>query len=299
MTDNSSDAAAFLEGFLMRFNYSIAGIGICCELPFELKVLEESVPFLVKKADIFCDVKVSFFEETEISKPKDKGTWKLNRLFYSISDGEEVYYFPNKSKPPYACAVYGKRHINIAYTRNAVSFMEYSRDFVDHLSLERLLLNHHGLIVHASFIRWRNCGIIFSAPSGTGKSTQADLWIKYEKAECLNGDRTGIRKSDGRWNAYGLPYAGTSGIYRNESAPLTAIVMLGQGKENTVRRLSPVEAFKALYPETLIHQWDSEYVREASAYILELVKDVPAYRLTCLPDEGAVRILKEELIREV
>ena len=56
-----------------------------------------------------------------------------------------------------------------------------------------------------------------------GKSTQADLWNKYEGCEIINGDRSAITKKDGVWNAYGLPFAGSSRIYKNVKNPIKCV----------------------------------------------------------------------------
>ena len=84
-------------------------------------------------------------------------------------------------------------------------------------NIEQVLNSYNTFLLHSSFIKWKDKAILFTAPSGTGKSTQADLWEKYENAEIINGDRSGIRKMDGKWTAYGLPIAGSSGIYKNIS----------------------------------------------------------------------------------
>ena len=91
------------------------------------------------------------------------------------------------------------------------------------LAMELVLIINQGFQLHASVINWKDKGILFSAPSGTGKSTQADLWKKYEGAEVINGDRALIRKEKGDFTVYGYPYAGTSKIYTNFSAPIKAI----------------------------------------------------------------------------
>ena len=98
------------------------------------------------------------------------------------------------------------------YVRGMESYMNHSHNLCDLLGLETLLLKYDGLLLHSSFIRWRGEGILFSAPSGTGKSTQADLWVKYEDAEILNGDRAGtsllrasmdgVRSAAGRFFLY-------------------------------------------------------------------------------------------------
>ena len=159
-------------------------------------------------------------------------------------------------------------------------------------------MRQQALILHASFIKWRKKGILFSAPSSTGKSTQADLWQKYLGAEIINGDRAGIRKKDGVWRAYGLPYAGSSKIYRNESATLSAIVVLEQAEENCICPLGKTEAVARLLPEFSLHRWNATFMNEAMDLIAEIVEDVPVYLLKCRPDKQAVEILRETIEKE-
>ncbi|MEE1312349.1 MAG: hypothetical protein UHS41_01185, partial [Lachnospiraceae bacterium] len=154
------------------------------------------------------------------------------------------------------------------------------------------------LLLHSSFIRWNSQGLLFSAPSGTGKSTQADLWVKYEGAEIINGDRAGLRKLDKGWTAYGLPYAGSSGVYRNESAPVKSIIVLRQAKENRIRPLGPAEAVRYLYPEITVHQWDSDFVKQVMDLLTDLVLNIPIYLLECLPDQGAVDLVKRTIFEK-
>ena len=126
--------------------------------------------------------------------------------------------------------------------RGMNSVSGYSRMISDHIGMETLFLRKNCLMLHAALIRWQGKGILFTAPSGTGKSTQAGLWEKYEEADILNGDRAAVRKDkNGCWQAYGLPYAGSSGIYRNEKAPVSAIIVLRQAYENRIQRLGMLE----------------------------------------------------------
>lgn len=283
----------------MRFLYSIAGIVLKGETPYDLTLQEESIPFLIQYADVSnFNVEIEFNKLSSIQTPDSKGMKKGNRLYCRKDDSEIVCFYPPKDDLPYACVHHAKNKLRIDYTEASVPYINYSHNLIDLISLEMLMLDYHGIIIHSSFISWRNRGIIFAGPSGSGKSTQAGLWSQYEQAECLNGDRTGLRKAEGSWISYGLPYAGSSGIYRNESAPLAAVIILRQGKENVVTKMKPSEAFRAIYPETLIHQWDKSYVKAAAEYITALVTDVPVYLLSCRPDRGAVSVLRDELVKE-
>lgn len=152
------------------------------------------------------------------------------------------------------------------------------------------------MILHASFVSTRYGGLLFSGVSGIGKSTQADLWQRYEGAELLNGDRTVLRRIDGVWTAFGSPYAGSSNCFVNESRPVRAIVLLSQGSACSLRRLSPAAAFRGLYAGMTVNLWDDRYVARVCDLLAAL--DVPVYALTCTPDRAAVDCLKAELEHE-
>ena len=115
----------------------------------------------------------------------------------------------------------------------------------------------------------------------------------------INGDRSAIRKVDGVWRSYGLPYAGSSNIYKNISSPIGAIVILRQGKKNEIRKATKLEAFKYIYSETTVNIWDEEFVNRTSGIIEGLIKEVPVYIYYCLPDKSAVYKLKGVLEEEV
>ena len=162
-------------------------------------------------------------------------------------------------------------------------------------ALEQLLLRHQAFQLHASVIEWQGKGILFSAPSGTGKSTQAELWRIHQDASIINGDRAMIRLHEGQYRVYGSPYAGASGIYTNQNAPIQAIVVLSQAPENRLERLSPMVAFNKLYRECTVLSWDADFVDGLSNLLIDLVQNVPVYHLACRPDADAVETLKREL----
>lgn len=163
------------------------------------------------------------------------------------------------------------------------------------LSMEQMLLEHDVFQLHASVIDWQGRGILFTAPSGTGKSTQAELWRKHEGVRVINGDKAMIRKEGDSYKVYGSPYAGTSGIYTDLSVPIHAIVVLSQAPENRVERLGGAAAFRKLYRETTIPSWNQAFVEKISGILLELMAHVPVYHLACRPDKEAVEVLKAEL----
>ena len=138
-------------------------------------------------------------------------------------------------------------------------------------------------------------GILFSGPSGIGKSTQAALWQRYAGAEIINGDRALVRPDTG--TVSGVFYAGTSGISRNVTAPLQAVVLLEQGSENRITALRPQEAFARLLSQCAYYQRDAASAARMTELAAQLVTNVPVRQLTCRADGDAVRALEEELRR--
>ena len=165
------------------------------------------------------------------------------------------------------------------------------------IHLSRILLHQGGVILHASYIIWNDRGIHFTAPSGTGKSTQAGLWAEYKEAEIINGDRAALREKNGRMWAYSLPFAGSSGIWVNRSSPVRAIVVLSQAAENSVRELAPTEAVKYLYSQCALNRWNREEVETVLGMLAKVVRKAKILKLACLPDRSAVETLSDYLER--
>ena len=192
-----------------------------------------------------------------------------------------------------------KNKMIIQYPMQKDVFLFEHFNIWNYMAFENPLLYYQAFLLHSSFISWQNNGILFTAPSGTGKSTQADLWKKYEDADIYNGDRTIIRKIDGKYYGFGSPYAGSSGIYRNESAPIKAIVVIEQGPDNVIRRLHGREAFLPLFRETLMNTWNKEYMEKMTDLLMDAACQIPVYHLSCRPDQDAVNTVKNEILKEL
>lgn len=171
------------------------------------------------------------------------------------------------------------------------------RNIWNKIDLSRILLHQGGLILHASYIIWNDRGILFTAPSGTGKSTQAGLWAEYKGAEIINGDRAVLREKNGRMWVYSLPFAGSSGICVNRSSLVRAIVVLSQAAENSVRELAPTEAVKYLYSQCALNRWNRKEVETVLGILAKVVRKAKILKLDCLPDRSAVETLSDYLER--
>lgn len=153
----------------------------------------------------------------------------------------------------------------------------------------------NGIFLHASCVVYQGRAIVFTASKQVGKSTQASLWEKYRDAEIINGDRVLLRKIDDEWRAYGSPYAGTSRIFKNTSAPVTAIAVISQEKYNSASKLNSFESLKALMDGCSYESWNRDSVNRVVDIANELLEQIEFVKLKCLPDEGAVETLEEYL----
>lgn len=152
------------------------------------------------------------------------------------------------------------------------------------------------LFMHAAQVAVGGKGILFTAPSGTGKTTQANLWQKYKKAKLICNDRTLIRETSEQWYTYGYPIDGSAPICSSEIYPLGCIVLLEQGKKNSVVHLSGIHAAAALMPQTVIDVWSVEAQAKEVELLLKMLQTIPVYRFSCTPDFEAVECLEHQLI---
>ncbi|MGN6713105.1 hypothetical protein [Anaerocolumna jejuensis] len=159
------------------------------------------------------------------------------------------------------------------------------------ITFRNRILSYDGLVIHGSAIQWEKKGIIFSGPSGMGKSTQSKLWRKYKRAEMINDDRPAIRVIDGVPYVYGTLWNGARGKCTNKSAPLAAIVLLEQEKQNKLERLGKAEAVNKLMPRSFLPFNSPENMDKALKNLENILTVTPVFYLKCRPDREAVELL--------
>ena len=288
----------------MNYLFSISGLRLLCEIPFSFVTDDcsrEFMTLLPTGSPAFTpDRTVTFRPVETLPEGWQDGYHASCHSYLREPQQERVYFHAAPSAEPYACTITrpGDCRSECLYIPRLATCFRRSRFLWEALCVESLLLSHQALMLHAAFIRVRGQAVLFSAPSGTGKSTQADLWARYEGAEILNGDRAALRCPQDRWTAYGLPFAGSSGIYRNESAPIAAIVALRQAPYNRIRPMKASEAFRFLYPELTLHHWEADSVSRGMDLLLALLSRVPVYLLECRPDREAVETASRVIFPE-
>lgn len=192
-------------------------------------------------------------------------------------------------RQPYAVCFPGKGNETIVLCEKEWFLQNRNRNYLFNVcALEKRLLQKQRAVFHSCYVERKGKAVLFSGPSGIGKSTQGTLWKTYRGAAVVNGDRSVIGKRRETWYAYGFPFSGTSGICRNRSNPLVGIFFLKQANENKTRKLEPEQAALLLWEQFTVNQWDPECVEDALRMADWIAAEVPVFELSCTPDERAV-----------
>ena len=154
------------------------------------------------------------------------------------------------------------------------------------------------LVLHAVVVSCEGKGYIFLGPSGEGKSTHAQLWLKhFEGTELVNDDHPVVRNGV----VYGSPWSPITPCYRNVSYPISGFVRLSPAPYNKIHRMSGIEAYLNLYCSDLGRIGDSSIAKNIDECLHQtedkLAQTIPMWHLECLPDEEAAKLCYEKVKR--
>lgn len=283
-----------------QYHLQIAGIRLMLETDQILPAAPHFLPFLTDPEKPDWTIR---FRQTDVLPPVPEQVIHEDscRRIHAGLAGEylQSWFDPPRDYSPYAvvsCDPAG-RSMQVDYLAKGAHCVARMQNSFSHLNLERLLIRHDRLCLHAACVQTPLGGILFSGPSGIGKSTQANLWCSLRGGRQINGDRPILSREAGEWRAWGSPYAGSSDCHLNESCPVAAIVMLRQAPVCSIRRLDPARAVRHIWSGLTVHNWDEEFVTRAFDLAMELAQQIPVYEFRCTPDEQAVSCL-EAAIRE-
>ncbi len=161
------------------------------------------------------------------------------------------------------------------------------------------LIENNSFYLHSSAVALEGKAYLFSAPSGTGKSTHTRLWQKVfgEAAQVFNDDKPVLRYLEDTWYAYGTPWCGKDGININMKAPVAGICFLKQAKENKIRRLSTLEAAQRIIGQTIFKFEDAAMLDKLLVQVEKLVEKIPVFEMENRPEPEAVQLSYETMRR--
>lgn len=166
------------------------------------------------------------------------------------------------------------------------------------LPLSELLQEQGTLTFHASYILHDGEAILFSGPSGIGKSTQAALWQQFRNARIINGDRVLLTPKEDHILVHSHYLSGTSGICENVTTRLRGLVLLEKASHNRAYPPAPLEAFRRIMSQTDYNPHSRKQMIQTTLLVEKLLRQATVCRFDCTMDEGAVINLEKYLYEE-
>lgn len=151
------------------------------------------------------------------------------------------------------------------------------------------------IMMHSSAIVYNDEAVLLCGASGAGKSTQAMLWEKYQKAVVLNYDQNCVIMNSNQIKVHGSPWAGKENCFINRSVPLKAIVFLSKSNRNQVLRADLGRAFSLIYLNNYLYPLNRVIENKYEQIISGLVRKIPVYQMNCDMSYGAVETLEDIL----
>lgn len=169
--------------------------------------------------------------------------------------------------------------------KEGIDIRNFTDDYLETLAVYRKiaeeLINYDTILFHGSVIAVDGEGYLFTAKSGTGKSTHTRLWKSYfgERAIMVNDDKPLITIGE-KIIIHGTPWDGKHRVSNNISVPLKTICVIERAEENSIEKISKNDVYPLLVQQT--HRTlGKDNMIKTMQLIDKLMEIVPVYKLHC------------------
>lgn len=173
---------------------------------------------------------------------------------------------------------------------------EYLEDLAVYRKIARWMIDWNTLLMHGSVIAVDGEAYLFTAKSGTGKSTHTGLWrnLLGDRAVMVNDDKPLLWIGEEQVIAYGTPWNGKHRLGSNISVPLKGIAILKRGTKNTIRPAEVVHVLPMLIQQSYRPE-DAFGMQKVMELLEQLCRQVPLWDLSCNMERDAARIAYEAM----
>ena len=146
--------------------------------------------------------------------------------------------------------------------------------------------------IHSASLLYRDKVWLFSASSGTGKSTHVDFWRELYHTPPVNGDLNLLALEEGRTVVRGIPWCGTSEIFDKRTLPLGGIVLLKRAAQDDLEELPGDRRALLVMQRFISPTWTAAQFADGAAFAQELAQRAPICRLRCTKSPSAAELIK-------
>lgn len=271
------------------------------ELPFSYGWRPSDMEFFGRSSEPWRNVQVKIRTVSSLREPEAPPVHQKDGITVWQDGGAEIRAYRAmfaSGNPLYVISRWSGTLIHVDFLSSSNVWNHPNMQLWNLLHLENQLLLSDSLILHCCYTQYRGGAILFTAPSGTGKTTQAEIWKRLYQAEIINGDKGLLQKECNGWNACGFPLHGSAPECKNQASPISAIVVVRQASENRIEALRPVQKLGLLYSECTVNPWNPSRVQKALDLLSELITAVPVVMLHCTMDDDAAHVLHRYLYGE-
>lgn len=175
------------------------------------------------------------------------------------------------------------------------SVVNYPDSYLEELAVYRKIalsmLEYDTFLFHGSVVSVDGEAYLFTAKSGTGKSTHTRLWRELfgDRAVMVNDDKPLIKVTNNSVKVFGTPYNGKHRLGNNISVPLKAVCILERAEQNTIHSVTGKEAYSMLLQQAYRPN-DSKKLLKTLKLIDLMIKNIKLYRLGCNMDISAAEV---------
>lgn len=179
-----------------------------------------------------------------------------------------------------------------------ITTRHFSDSYLEELAVYRKIgeqmIAYDTILFHGSVIAVDGQSYLFTAKSGTGKSTHTRLWREYfgDRAVMVNDDKPLLKITDNEVIAYGTPYNGKHRLGSNISVSLKAICILTRSADNHIEAITREQAYTMLLQQ-VYRPADMLKMTKTLELVDRLADSVKLYRLGCNMDISAAKIAYE------
>ncbi len=161
----------------------------------------------------------------------------------------------------------------------------FSDEYLETLSIYRKISEwmpyQDTVLFHGSAIAVDGKGYLFTAKSGTGKSTHTRLWMEYfrDRAIYVNDDKPLIYIGSEVY-VHGTPWDGKHRLGNNISVPLAGICILHRDLQNHIEKADRKLAYP-MFLQQIYRPRDKGSMAKTMILVDRLISSVPVYNLYC------------------